>query len=152
MTGWTAGLEAEYKVGNGSVFGQIGYVEAIGDPGDNEFEGVNVRAGYQNQLAENWRGFLALEFAESNDCFEDCGGDWGRYTAAELGAEYSFENDWKLYSSLRIASIVANTEDTGTDNTLYFGFRKSFGSKPVSSALRTPLGGFYAAGWMEPLD
>lgn len=150
--GWTVGIEAERAVGNGSVFAQLGYVDAIGDEGDNEFQGANVRLGYEGQISNNWRGLAAFEYAFSSDCFEDCGGDWGRYVAAEFGAVYAMKNDWEMVTSLRISTITANTEDTGTDNTLYLGFRKNFGGKRPSSALRTPMGGFHAAGWMEPLD
>ena len=152
MSGWTAGVEAEHPFGNGSIFGQIGYAEAIGDEADNEFQGVNARVGIESQLAPNWRGMAALEYAYSPDCFEDCGSSqWGKYIAAEFGVTRALQNGFDVVAKVRVAQIVANTEDTGKDNTLYVGFTKSFGKRPTS-ALRTPMGAFHAAGWMEPLD
>lgn len=150
--GWTVGLEAERDFGNGSVFGQLGYVDAVGDAGDNEFKGLNARLGYQGSISDRWDALAAVEYAYSSECFEDCGGDWGRYWSAEFGAAYEMKNDWEVVTTVRLSSINANTEDTGTDHSLSIGFRKTFGGKKPSSALRTPMGGFRAAGWMHPLD
>ena len=152
MRGWTAGIEAERALGNGAIYGQLGYVRAVGDEGDNEFDGANLRVGYTRQFNDSWSGMAAIEVAHSGDCFEDCGGDWGRAVSAEFGVTYSTASDWDLTGSLRFTKITANTEDEAHDKSLYLGVSKSFGGKPTSSSLRTPMGGFRAAGWMAPLD
>ncbi len=151
MDGFTLGIEAEHVVGNGAFFGQIGYVEAIGDPGDNEFQGPNVRVGYHTDISERLSGMAAIEYAYSGSCFEDCLGDWGKYFGAEIALRYEFADDWEAVGGARFSSITANTEDTGSDSTFYFGVSRSFGKRPTSG-LRTPMGGFHAAGWMHPLD
>ena len=43
-------------------------------------------------------------------------------------------------------------DDTGTESTLYLGARWNFGARSEQTALTTPMGGFQAAGWMNPLD
>jgi len=151
--GHMLGLEVEHFLASGgSVYGQLGYAKAIGDEGDNEFKGYNLKVGYQNQITDRVNLGFSLETAYSPNCFEDCGNDqWGRYTAATIEAAYALNPRLDLVGAVSYASIHANDEDSAESANLYLGVRVPFGNKP-KSALRTPMGAFHGAGWMYPLD
>jgi len=152
MRGWTAGVEIERAFERGSIFAQIGYAEAIGDPSDNEFQGPNVRVGYHGSLTNKLYGVTSVEYAYSSDCFEDCSAsEWGSYLATNFGLGYDLGNGWEAVGAVRLSAIAANVEDAATDSTLYLGFTRTLGDRPRSE-LRTPMGAFHAAGWMHPLD
>lgn len=152
MGGHIFGVEAEHYLADGSSFyGQLGYAEAIGNSGDNEFRGYSAKVGYLSQLSDRLSLNMSLETAFSRDCFEDCNGDWGRYTAAGIEAAYSLNNRVDLVGAINYADIQANTEDSGSSANIYLGVRMPLGAKP-KSALRTPMGAFNGAGWMAPLD
>lgn len=152
MGGHIIGVEAEhYLAGGSSFYGQLGYARAIGSSGDNEFEGYSAKIGYLSQISDRLSLNMSLESAFSPNCFEDCGGDWGRYTAAGIEAAYSLNNRVDLVGAINYADIQANTEDSGSSANIYIGVRMPLGAKPTS-ALRTPMGAFNGAGWMAPLD
>ncbi|MBW6506399.1 MAG: hypothetical protein K0B00_06565 [Rhodobacteraceae bacterium] len=152
MRGDIYGVEVEHFLSNGaSVYAQLGHVRAIGDPGDNEFIGYDAKIGYLTPVGPRTTLNFSLEQAYSSECFEDCGGDWGRYVALGVEANYKLSERVDLVGAINYATIFANTEDWGSEANLYLGVRVPFGARPTS-ALRTPMGGFHAAGWMEPLD
>lgn len=153
MDGHILGVEVEhYLASGGSVYGQLGYAKAIGYNGDNEFKGYNLKVGYQNKITDRVSLGLSLETAYSPNCFEDCGSDqWGRYTAATIEGAYALNDRLDLVGAVSYASIHANDEDSAESANLYLGVRMPLGAKP-KSALRTPMGAFNGAGWMQPLD
>lgn len=152
MDGHIIGIEAEHAFASGlTAFGQIGYAEAIGDPGDNEFQGPALRVGLAGDISERLGYVTAFEAARSRDCFEDCGDQWGLYTAVSLELNYDISDRVELVGGVKIANIEANTEDSARATNVYLGLRLPLGNGPRSN-LKTPLGAFEAAGWMHPLD
>ena len=149
--GTTLGFEVEKAIWRGKAYGQIGYVSANGDSGDNEFEGYDITLGYAAQVTDRFGMNLFLEQAYSGSCFEDCGGDWGRYRAGTLEVNYSVNDKLDVVGAVSRRLITANSEDKADETNVYLGVRMAFGAKPTSN-LRTPMGGFQAAGWMAPLD
>lgn len=153
MSGWMAGIEAE-RAFSDTVTGyvQVAYIEAIGDPGDNEFIGYNANIGGKVALNDRLDLGLGLETAYSPECFEDCSGDWGRSFGAVINATYAVNDLVGVTAGIRHQAIVANTEDFGADTSVFLGVTLTPGRSKPTSSLRTPIGGFVAAGWMEPLD
>lgn len=151
-SGHTYGIETEYAVAsNVDLFAQLGRVKANGDKGDNEFEGLNYRVGVSTMLMEKLGMTFAYEYAKSDDCFEDCGDQWGKYTAVALDLSYKLNKKFDLLASFENQDITANTEDVASVGNISFGVRYSFGGASRNN-LATPIGGFKAAGWAEPLD
>lgn len=154
MDGHTVGIEAKKALGPGLLYGQLGWVEAIGDEDDNEFKGLNAKIGYMFDVTERVSAAVYGEIAHSKDCFEDCGDDWGHYAA--LGGEVAYElNDrFDVVGGITFAEIEANTEDNASTSNLYLGIRMPLGNRPAAADrhIGTPIGGFRAAGWMEQLD
>ena len=158
MKGETHGIEAEHYFANNdySVFGQFGYMTAVGDPDDNEFKGYTQRIGLNNQLSEKLSGSISIEHGSSPDCFEDCNsfigqGNWGSYLGATLQADYALTDNIELIGRLSHLAIRANSEDDGTDTSAYLGVRFALGGRQRNNHA-TSLTGVKAAGWMETLD
>ncbi|MDQ2065816.1 hypothetical protein Q9295_05495 [Xinfangfangia sp. CPCC 101601] len=152
MKGYTIGVEAEHQLVSGiSLFGQVGYAEAIGDEYDNEFKGTSARIGVAGDLNSAVSYQLAAEYAYSADCFEDCGDQWGRYTAVSLEVSYDLSEKMELVGVARHAKITANRENKAEETNLYVGVRIPFGATKRNN-LTTPMGAFQGAGWMQPLD
>ena len=154
MDGYTIGIEAEHRINSrSSVFGQLGYLEAIGDPGDNEFKGPSARIGYRNQFSDRLGAMFTLDWGYSSDCFVDCGDQPGEYFGAGIEMDYALNDRLDLVGSIQHLRIEDYDDpDTGTDTSVYVGVRWNFGNPGRKNTLSTPITGFKAAGWMEPLD
>ncbi len=148
------GIEAEYKLSEKvNIFAQLGKVEdAIGYDGDNEYEGRSWRLGASAQLTEKLHASLDYEYSKSDNCFEDCGGDWGDIKVVDVDITYAITDDFYLIAGFEKQKIRANTEDRADVDNLSIGVRVPFGGSNGNNNLSTPSAGYKAAGWMAPLD
>ena len=154
MTGTLAGLEGSYTLPVGAVlYAQIGAMEAIGYLGDNEYVGYAARVGAKHQFNDRIAAGLSYEFGQSNDCFVDCGDQPGEFSMATLDASYAVTDQMDIVARYAYLDVFDEDDsDTGTASTFYLGARWNFGARSEQTALTTPMGGFQAAGWMNPLD
>ncbi|WP_372841842.1 hypothetical protein [Phaeovulum sp.] len=155
MSGTIGGLEFAVAVNEMiSVTGQLGYLNAIGDPTDNEFEGMIARVGVDAQVSDRTLLSFSAENGFSKDCFVDCGDQPGEYFGLTVGAEYALNDRVTLVGSLTSLRIEDYDDpDTGTDTSVFVGARIAFGAAaPSGPRLHTPIMPLRAAGWMEPLD
>jgi opacity protein-like surface antigen len=160
MTGTLAGLEGSYTLPIGAVlYAQVGAMEAIGDPDDNEYVGYAARVGAKHQFNDRISAGLSYEFGQSNDCFVDCPDDEnevdepGVFSMVTLDASYAVTDQMDIVARYAYLNVFdEDDDDTGTESTFYLGARWNFGARSEQTALTTPMGGFQAAGWMEPLD
>jgi hypothetical protein len=148
------GIEAEYKLSEKvNIFAQLGKVEdAIGYDGDNEYEGRSWRLGASAQLTEKLHASLDYEYSKSDNCFEDCEGDWGDIKVVDVDITYAITDDFYLIAGFEKQKIRANTEDRADVDNLSIGVRVPFGGSNGNNNLSTPSAGYKAAGWMAPLD
>ncbi|MBN2905828.1 MAG: hypothetical protein JXJ18_03860 [Rhodobacteraceae bacterium] len=154
MSGSMYGLEASHTItGDVNVFGQAGYMRAIGDANDNEYKGFVARLGMSAPLTDRLNAMVSLDGGRSDDCFVDCGNQPGRYIGLTIEADYALNDKYAVVGSISHMSVYdEDDDDTGTDTSLFLGVRMNFGATGSSKALTTPISGFRAAGWMEPLD
>ncbi|MCP4122542.1 MAG: hypothetical protein GY751_12385 [Bacteroidetes bacterium] len=153
MRGKTLGVELEYEASqNVNLFAQLGAVSAIGDEDDNEFKGPNARVGASAQFTDRFGAAINFEMARSNKCFEDCGGDWGRYKSLGVEVNYKLTDHFDLFAAYEKQDITANDEDDAETSNIFLGIRMPFGGAKGRNNLETPMGAFNAAGWMHPLD
>lgn len=160
MFGGTIGIEHEFplsstssaSIPDASAFWQLGAIAAIGDPFDNEFLGLSGRAGISTMLGSRTSLVVDVETAYSPNCFEDCGGDWGLYGSLGFELAHNLGSVGQLVFGAEHQIAVANTEDHGTSTIVSLGFRIPFGGNSGRNNLTSPIGGFNAAGWMDPLD
>lgn len=154
MTGQLFGIEGSYDLSSGTqIYAQLGTMSAIGIPGDNEYEGYVARVGTKHDFSDRFSAGLNVEFGRSADCFVDCGDQPGEFKMATLDATYGLNDRVDIVGSVSYLDVYdEDDEDTGTETNIYLGARWNFGSHSESDALSTPMGGFRAAGWMEPLD
>lgn len=154
MTGTLAGLEGSYTNPVGTVlYAQVGAMAAIGYPGDNEYIGYAARVGAKHQFNERIAAGLSYEFGQSSDCFVDCYNEPGEFSMVTLDASYAVTDQIDIVTRYAYLNVFDEDDnDTGTGSTFYMGARWNFGPRSEQTALTTPMGGFQAAGWMEPLD
>lgn len=154
MTGSLAGLEASYTLPVGAMlYAQVGAMDAIGDPGDNEYVGYAARVGAKHQFNDRIIAGLSYEFGEAEDCFVDCGDQPGEFSLVTLDAAYAITDNMDLVARYAYLDVYdVNDDDTGTESNIYLGARWNFGPRAAQTALTTPMGGFQAASWMAPLD
>ena len=148
------GIEAEYKLSEKvNIFAQLGKVEdAIGAEGDNEYEGRSWRLGASAQLTDKLHASLDYEYSKSDNCFEDCEGDWGDIKVVDVDITYAITDDFYLIAGFEKQEIRANSEDRADVDNLSIGVRVPFGGSNGINNLSTPSAGYKAAGWMAPLD
>ena len=148
------GIEAEYKLSEKvNIFAQLGKVEdAIGAEGDNEYEGRSWRLGASAQLTDKLHASLDYEYSKSDNCFEDCEGDWGDIKVVDVDITYAITDDFYLIAGFEKQEIRANSEDSADVDNLSIGVRVPFGGSNGINNLSTPSAGYKAAGWMAPLD
>ena len=153
-TGGIVGLEASYALPSDTkLYAQLGAVEAIGDPGDNEYVGYAGRLGAMHDYSDAVSVGASVEFGKSDDCFVDCGDEPGEFTSITLEGAYAVSSNADAVGSIMYMDIYdEDDDDTGTDLSLFVGLRMNFGATAADSALTTPMGAFRASGWMEPLD
>ena len=153
-SGTILGLEASYALpSNTKLYAQIGAVEAIGDPNDNEYVGYAGRLGAMHDYSEAISVGASFEFGQSDDCFVDCGDQPGEFTSFTLDGAYAVSSNIDAVGSIMYMDVYdEDDDDTGTDLSVFIGLRMNLGGTASNSALTTPMGAFRAAGWMEPLD
>ena len=159
MKGTLAGLEGSYTLPVGEVlYAQVGAMEAIGGGNDNKYVGYAARVGAKHQFNDRISAGLSYEFGQSNDCFVDCGREPGEvepgeFSMATLDASYAVTDQMDIVARYAYLDVFDEDDsDTGTASTFYLGARWNFGARSEQTALTTPMGGFEAAGWMDPLD
>lgn len=126
--------------------------DAIGDYGDNEYEGRSWRLGASAQLTDKLHASLDYEYSKSDNCFEDCEGDWGDIRVVDVDITYAITDDFYLIAGFEKQEIRANSEDSADVDNLSIGVRVPFGGSNGINNLSTPSAGYKAAGWMAPLD
>lgn len=154
MQGSIVGLEGSYDLGAATnAFAQLGYISAIGSPGDNEFKGYTARIGADHQVSDELGLGISAEFGRSPDCFVDCGDQPGEFISIALDGAYSITADVDMVARVSYARIADfDDDDVGTERNIYLGARWNIGDRSTQTALSTPMGGFQAAGWAHSLD
>ena len=154
VVGSLYGVEASVALNDvATAFVQIGQIEAIGDEDDNEFVGNTTRVGLNVAATDRVSAGFSAERGFSGDCFVDCGDEPGEFTSVTLDAAYALTDDIDLTGSVMVMDVVDfDDPDNARDTSIFLGARYNFGKSGGATALTAPMGGFRAAGWMEPLD
>ena len=150
MTGDLYGLEAEHALSFGTLFGQLGRAEMIGDLGDTAFDGTFYRVGVDIDLGEV-RAIAAYEHGTSPGIFEDDGVS-GTFKFVDFTLEYPFSSRVVGAVGAQFADFQANTEDLGSETTFKAGIRVPLGNSARRNNLKTPYSPGLAAAWAEVLD
>ena len=144
------GLEAEHQVGFGSVFGQIGQADMVGEVDDTAFDGTFFRLGMDARLgAVNL--IASFERGTSPAIFED-EDDSGTYERYDISFEYPFNERVIAMAGIEMTDFVANTEDSSSETYLKLGVRVPLGNEGRRNNLKTPYMPGFAAAWAETLD
>ena len=151
VSGSLYGVEAEYSMGAISVFGQLGRAKMIGDAGDTEFTGKFGKIGIAATLD---RFVISADFEQGNSPlnFEDAG-DEGDYRVLGLAIDYQITDRVIGTLSYEKMEIIANTEDSGSDEFFGIGIRIPLGATGAKrNNLTTSYRPGLAAAWAETLD
>ena len=150
VTGSLFGLEAEKALSFGSVFGQLGQANMVGEESDTAFDGVFFRVGATVDAGQ-FDLVAAYERGTSPSIFED-EDDSGTYSVFEFGVEYPLSNRFVGTLGVEMVEFQANTEDLGSETTIKLGLRVPLGSDARRNNLKTTYMPGLAAAWAETLD
>lgn len=148
------GLELEHQTSFGSVFGQIGKAEMIGQTVNGAeqtgFDGEFVMMGVAANIGKG-TAYASLELGRSPDLFEDPG-DEGVYHVIDLEYEHPFGERVIGSVGVQLANFDDNSDvERGGETTFSVGLRVPFGSDRTRNNLKTTYSPGLAAAWAESL-
>ena len=150
VNGSLFGIEAEHNVGFGSVFGQIGKADMIGEVDDTGFDGTFLRLGVDARLGV-FNMIASFERGTSPAIYEDTD-DSGTYERYDISFEYPFNERVIGMVGVEMTDFVANTEDSSSETNLKLGVRVPIGGEGRRNNLKTTYMPGLAAAWAETLD